>query len=184
MPIVGSTKAEAEEIADELADLYQWEVAITDLKRLLLGIELDDLAPGDRVPVERLVPLDAAADSPLFEASRYPNLRQLILDEEPTIRELVRRHTKQNGHQAMIGTADTIATEMQRWFEAGVCDGFIFFPAYMPAGLERFCGEVVPLLQERGVFRQEYPGTTLRDTLGLPHPPTAARKSGAAVEAS
>jgi alkanesulfonate monooxygenase len=29
---------------------------------------------------------------------------------------------------------------------------------------------VVPELQRRGLFRREYPGTTLRDTLGLPRP--------------
>jgi hypothetical protein len=28
----------------------------------------------------------------------------------------------------------------------------------------------VPLLQERGVYRTEYPGTTLRDNLGLTAP--------------
>jgi hypothetical protein len=39
-----------------------------------------------------------------------------------------------------------------------------------PGGLDPFVDQVVPLLQERGVFRSEYTGTTLRDHLGLGHP--------------
>jgi hypothetical protein len=40
-------------------------------------------------------------------------------------------------------------------------------PAPGPRGLDPFVGKVVPLLQERGVFRTEYEGTTLRENLGL-----------------
>jgi hypothetical protein len=43
------------------------------------------------------------------------------------------------------------------------------FP-YVPQGLEDFVERVVPELQRRGLFRREYPGSTLRDTLGLPRP--------------
>jgi hypothetical protein len=40
--------------------------------------------------------------------------------------------------------------------------------------LDGFADEVVPLLQERGVFRTEYAGTTLREHLGLDQAPTRA----------
>ena len=43
-------------------------------------------------------------------------------------------------------------------------------PATMPSGLEDFVDQVVPILQDRGLFRREYEGTTLRDHLGLPVP--------------
>ena len=49
-------------------------------------------------------------------------------------------------------------------------DGFILVPHITPGGLDEFADTVVPLLQERGVFRSEYEGTTLRDHLGLAHP--------------
>jgi hypothetical protein len=39
-----------------------------------------------------------------------------------------------------------------------------------PSGLHDFVEEVVPLLQRRGVFRNEYAGNTLRSNLGSKHP--------------
>ena len=49
-------------------------------------------------------------------------------------------------------------------------DGFILVPHLTPGGLDEFVDRVVPLLQERGVFRTEYTGRTLRDHLGLSRP--------------
>lgn len=49
-------------------------------------------------------------------------------------------------------------------------DGFILVPHLTPDGLDPFVDRVVPILQERGAFRTEYTGTTLRDHLGLPAP--------------
>ena len=49
-------------------------------------------------------------------------------------------------------------------------DGFnIMFP-YLPEGLDDFVDKVVPELQRRGIFRNEYEGKTLRENLGLPRP--------------
>ena len=56
---------------------------------------------------------------------------------------------------------------MERFVDERACDGFILVPHITPGGLDRFADEVVPLLQERGAFRAEYEGTTLRDHLGL-----------------
>ena len=50
-------------------------------------------------------------------------------------------------------------------FEARGCDGFILTPTEMPGSFESFTRSVVPILQERGVFRTDYPGTTLRETI-------------------
>ena len=48
--------------------------------------------------------------------------------------------------------------------------GFIVGAPILPAGLEAFVTEVVPILQRRGVFRGDYRGATLRENLGLPRP--------------
>jgi alkanesulfonate monooxygenase len=40
----------------------------------------------------------------------------------------------------------------------------------LPAGLEKFVDLVVPELQQRGLFRREYQGKTLRENMGLPRP--------------
>ena len=55
------------------------------------------------------------------------------------------------------------------------CDGFILVPHITPGGLDPVVDQVVPLLQERGVYRTEYPGSTLRENLGLPALPRAGR---------
>ncbi|MDF3075311.1 MAG: class flavin-dependent oxidoreductase, partial [Alphaproteobacteria bacterium] len=56
----------------------------------------------------------------------------------------------------------------------GACDGFVLGATHMPGAYEDFVRLVVPELQRRGLFRKEYPGTTLRDTLGLEVPEKSA----------
>ena len=66
---------------------------------------------------------------------------------------------------------DRSPSRSTRFVQADASDGFILVPHITPGGLDEFADQVVPLLQERGVFRTEYTGTTLRDHLGLaPHP--------------
>lgn len=43
--------------------------------------------------------------------------------------------------------------------------------AYVTGGLTDFVNKVVPQMQRRGIFRQDYEGRTLREHLGLPRPP-------------
>src|SRR4029077_3123273 len=85
--------------------------------------------------------------------------------EKPTIRELYLRAGLTGS--ARIGTPAGGADAMQEWFEAAACDGFNITPATLPGGAEDFVAMVVPELQRRGLFRTEYEGRTLRETLGL-----------------
>ena len=59
---------------------------------------------------------------------------------------------------------------MQEWFDGRAADGFNVMHSVFPEGLEDFTQLVVPILQERGLFRTEYEGSTLRDHLGLTRP--------------
>lgn len=67
------------------------------------------------------------------------------------------------------GSAQQVADGLQQWFEQRAADGFII-QGGTPTAFARFADEVVPLLQARGLFRHEYPGTTLRESFGLPWP--------------
>ena len=67
------------------------------------------------------------------------------------------------------GTAQQVADGLQQWFESYAADGFII-QGGTPDTFPRFVDEVVPVLQARGLFRKEYPGTTLRESLGLAEP--------------
>jgi len=70
---------------------------------------------------------------------------------------------------AFVGSAQSVAAKMAEWFEARALDGFNIYIGH-PGQLRRFTQEVVPLLQERGVYRTAYEGTTLRESLGLAIP--------------
>jgi FMN-dependent oxidoreductase (nitrilotriacetate monooxygenase family) len=84
--------------------------------------------------------------------------------ENLSIRELIIAVTSR---QQFVGTAAHIADEIDRYVQADACDGFILVPHLTPHGLDDFVDQVVPLLQERGAFRTEYSGRTLREHLGL-----------------
>jgi alkanesulfonate monooxygenase len=74
------------------------------------------------------------------------------------------------GGLSFVGTAATIADQMEEWLLADGCDGFnVMFP-YVPGGLDDFVDAVIPELQRRDLFRREYEGKTLRENLGLPRP--------------
>jgi FMN-dependent oxidoreductase (nitrilotriacetate monooxygenase family) len=81
-----------------------------------------------------------------------------------SIRELVIAVTNR---QQFVGTPAQVADEIDLHVQADACDGFILVPHLTPRGLDDFVDKVVPLLQERGSFRSEYIGHTLRDHLGL-----------------
>jgi alkanesulfonate monooxygenase SsuD/methylene tetrahydromethanopterin reductase-like flavin-dependent oxidoreductase (luciferase family) len=81
------------------------------------------------------------------------NTRELIIDV--------------TGRQSFVGSPMTIAETINHYVQEDASDGFILVPHVTPGGLDRFVDTVVPLLQERGVFRSDYEGTTLRDHLGL-----------------
>jgi FMN-dependent oxidoreductase (nitrilotriacetate monooxygenase family) len=86
-----------------------------------------------------------------------------------TVRQLAQMLGGYGGLE-LVGTAATIADEMEEWLTSEACDGFnVMFP-FLPAGLDDFVDKVVPELQRRGIFRREYEGVTLRDNLGLPRP--------------
>ena len=46
--------------------------------------------------------------------------------------------------------------------------GFVLAASHLPGAYEDFVEMVVPELQARGLFRDEYQGDTLRENLGLP----------------
>ncbi|MFM9613830.1 NtaA/DmoA family FMN-dependent monooxygenase [Streptomyces niveiscabiei] len=96
--------------------------------------------------------------------------RELAEANKWSIRDLV---IETGNRQNFVGTPETVARTIDDYVQADAADGFILVPHITPGGLDDFADKVVPILQERGVFRADYEGTTLRDHLGLAHPDEA-----------
>lgn len=71
--------------------------------------------------------------------------------------------------EIFVGTAAELADLLQQWHAAGAA-GFRLRPATLPHDLEQITDALVPELRRRGVFRDDYHGSTLRDLLGLSRP--------------
>ncbi len=165
MPIVGRTAREAH---DKLAALQAF---VDDKSGLALlsdrfGTDMSRYDLDGPIPAE-LVPSDnyhAFAKVMLAKAKR----------ENMRLRDLYNLAAAARGHWVLCGTAETVADTLETWFTTGAADGFNIMPSHFPDGLTDFVDMVVPLLQERGLFRRAYEGTTLRDRLGLSRPERAS----------
>ena len=90
--------------------------------------------------------------------------------EQPTIRQLMHRLAGARGHRVVVGTPEQVADQIQLWHEQGAADGFNIMPPWLTGGFDVFVEQVVPILRERGLFREEYTGSTLREHFGLDRP--------------
>lgn len=160
-PFVGRTQREAEELHDQLQQLIDPVVGLSLLAGQLGEVDLSGY------------PLDGPL--PELPASNAGRSRQkLLVDmarrENLTIRDLYMRVAGSRGHWQIIGSAEQISDELERWFREKGADGFIVMPPLLPGGLEGFAELVIPELQRRELFRVDYEGSTLREHLGLPRP--------------
>jgi alkanesulfonate monooxygenase SsuD/methylene tetrahydromethanopterin reductase-like flavin-dependent oxidoreductase (luciferase family) len=97
----------------------------------------------------------------------------LVRRDRPTLRQLLGYLAGARGHFTTAGTPQQIAELIEDWFTDGAADGFNIMPPLLPAQLDVFSAEVIPLLQRRGLFRTEYAGKTLREHYGLAWPKSA-----------
>ncbi|WP_433303158.1 LLM class flavin-dependent oxidoreductase [Actinoplanes sp. CA-030573] len=164
VPVIGDTEAEARELDAELDRLISPEYAKRQLEeRFGLTLELDEPLPAN-LPSE---------DEIEGAKSRYTLIVDLARRENLTVRQLIGRLGGGRGHRTFAGTPVQVADAIEDWSKNGAADGFNIMPAVLPSGLEAFVGKVVPILQERGLFRTEYEGATLREHYGLPRPGVA-----------
>ncbi|MDZ5452857.1 LLM class flavin-dependent oxidoreductase [Labrys sp. ZIDIC5] len=157
--VVGDSVEEARAKRARLDSLVHYDSAIASLS-IALGHDVSGLDPDSRLPA---IPETNASKS------GRERVLQLAESEGLTVRQLAQRLGGYAG-LAFVGTPASIADDMAEWLESEGSDGFnVMFP-YLPGGLDDFVDRVVPVLQERGLFRREYEGRTLRENLGLPRP--------------
>jgi hypothetical protein len=135
--------------------------------RDLSGYDPDGPLPDiDPDPGENLIAKGRASvrmyRDPLQTAKEW---RELSGARGLSIRDLMIEVT---ARQSFIGTPAEVAKDIDEYVQEDAADGFILVPHVTPGGLDEFAEKVVPILQERGHYRTEYTGTTLRDHLDLP----------------
>lgn len=172
--VVGETVEEAQARRAQLDSLVHYDSGIRSLS-IMLGHDVSRFDPDG--------PLPEIPESNASKSSR-DRIVETAREQGLTIRQLAAKAGSYAG-LAFVGTAKSIADEMEAWLEERGSDGFnVMFP-WLPGGLDDFTGRVVPELQRRGIFRKDYEGTTLRDHLGLPRPENrffAAKPESAAAE--
>ena len=102
--------------------------------------------------------------------SRTEVIINLVRRDKPTLRQLLGYLAGARGHYVTAGTPEQIADFIEDWFQDGAADGFNIMPPLLPAQLDVFSAEVIPILQRRRLFRAEYQGSRLREHYGLPWP--------------
>ncbi|HDG7819966.1 TPA: LLM class flavin-dependent oxidoreductase [Klebsiella quasipneumoniae] len=118
----------------------------------------------------------------------FPDIGDLGQNSFRSTTDEIKRHARERGltlrqvaleaaspRPRFTGTASDVADGLQLWFEQRAADGFII-QGGTPETFPRFVDEVVPLLQARGLFRRDYPGATLRESLGLALPANQFQK--------
>ena len=176
LPIVGATREKAWSVYDALVDLVPLEGDIDAELPNNRSVRMLSSVLG--IPVREIV-FDEAV--PLRTAGRFGELgRQLVRvveersgrtlggDPAVTYRHLAVAYAVQS--PVIVGSAEDIADHLESWFTSNAVDGFTVLSAFLGEQFDAFATLVVPELVRRGLYRDEYEGTTLREHLGLARP--------------
>ena len=159
-PVVGRTAGEAKAIFAELNRNIDISQTFTVLSERL-GTDMS------AYPLDEPVP---ALPETEHLKSRAALLLEMARRDKLTLRDLFYRVAAARGHLLLVGSPTQIADTLEAWFRTGAADGFNVMPPFFPGQFDDFVRLVVPILQERGLFRTDYTGTTLRQHLGLERP--------------
>ncbi len=157
--VLGDSIEEAKQKRAKLDSLVHYDSGIASLS-IALGHDVSSFDPDEYLP-----------QIPETNASKSGRAQVLKLAEEEklTVRQLAQRYGGYSG-LAFVGTIKSVADEMQKWLEEDASDGFTVAFPFLPEGLDDVVEKLVPELQRRGIFRNDYEGSTLREHLGLPRP--------------
>jgi FMN-dependent oxidoreductase (nitrilotriacetate monooxygenase family) len=164
--VVGESTAQAQEREQVfLNDLVHPMASLTLLSELMnydfSGMELD-------APIT-----DELIESVSGIRGLVQNIRQHVGGDTVTLGDLAGHRATLLQGPRFVGTGVEVADQMEEWFSTDACDGFVIAATHCPGAYEDVVRMVVPELQRRGVFRDHYTGTTLRDHLGLQRPAAA-----------
>lgn len=146
-PIIGDTPEQAWEYERAMWGALPYAEQRARIEDVL-GVDLSDVEPGDKFPRERLLPLDEIVKRPGRAATIY----EFIEKNDLTVAEVVRVHTRHNGHRTVVGTADQVADEITRIAGLSSLDGFIILLPKRSELVDPVFDELFPRLRDRGVL--------------------------------
>lgn len=173
-PIIAETDAEAQTLARAQQDALDIDKLLVQLGR---AFNYHDFRQYD---------LDAPfPDLTGVTLNSYKGHAERIIADARENRLTLRQAASKHGQwrSSFVGSPETIADEIERWFVNRAADGFNL-RVTRPADFALFRERVVPILQRRGLFRTEYADATLRGHLGLPVPTHRHSGAGAGAAAS
>ncbi|WP_027094045.1 LLM class flavin-dependent oxidoreductase [Cohnella thermotolerans] len=172
-PVIGRTEREAREKLELLESLITEETGLSFLSDYFPGVDFSGFTLDSRAA-------EVGLDRLELNKSDYRKHQPVIARENPTLRQVYSLLTGSFSGDPFVGTPEKIADTLEEWFVERAADGFMLMAPQQPEGLEEFVDLVIPILQERGLFRTEYEGATLRENLGLKRPANRfAGKAGA-----
>jgi FMN-dependent oxidoreductase (nitrilotriacetate monooxygenase family) len=163
VPILGETRAEA------LRKHELWSGTGSEDGLIARFIKEHGLNPDRFDPDAVLDPEQFIPDPNRFQALGMTlGLVDLLRHERLTARQAVRR--SEGHHRLVLGTPEDVADALIEYWADGTVDGYTIQPPRAPDDIVEFVEKVIPILQDRGVFRREYEAGTMRDRYGLPYP--------------
>ncbi|NIL77327.1 LLM class flavin-dependent oxidoreductase [Rhodococcus sp. B10] len=185
LKVMASTRFVLGENAADALDRAEYELALRATPALVRsyvedawGIDFPDLdvdsplpsiapAPGHR-PSVRIT--TRRADAPRTAEPIVERWREMASSANLSARGLVIELLRSR-ENCVVGGPKEIAEQLIEWVDEQTCDGFVISPSVLPSGIGEFVRNVVPELQNRGRYRSEYAGRTLREHLGVADAP-------------
>jgi alkanesulfonate monooxygenase SsuD/methylene tetrahydromethanopterin reductase-like flavin-dependent oxidoreductase (luciferase family) len=159
---LGGTEAEARTRRAELVGPAVVDADAIAALATLLGVPVELLDLDKQLPWHYF-------DSPEWRPRSIGQAKSVLSvarRDSLTVRKVLERRA--NAQNAIIGTPEQVADEIEYWFTERAADGFNVNFDIFPSGLEQIADQLIPELQRRGIFRTEYGSGTLRGHYGLP----------------
>jgi alkanesulfonate monooxygenase SsuD/methylene tetrahydromethanopterin reductase-like flavin-dependent oxidoreductase (luciferase family) len=172
---LGSTEAEAKARRAEVVGRVPLDAEGLRTLATQLGV------PAELLVLDKSLPWDFF-ESPQWRPRSVGHANAVLAVARPddlTVRQILERRA--NVQNAIVGTPEQAADEIEVWFTSRAADGFNINFDVFPSGLEQIADQLVPELQRRGIFRTEYESATLRGHYGLPELDTDASSAAAAT---
>ncbi|MFC7396838.1 LLM class flavin-dependent oxidoreductase [Chelatococcus sp. GCM10030263] len=175
VPVVGRTDSEAQEKFEELQELVDPVVGLSQLSAMFPGFDFSSFDVDGPLP-----------DIP--EGNGIQSRQKLLVDmarkDNLSIKQLYLKIAGGRSHWVLIGSPTHIADQLEERFVDYAADGFNIMPFTQPGGLNDFVDLVVPELRKRGLVNAGYAPGTLREKLGLPRPQHPAHRKTAQIAAA